>query len=156
MGTTKKAKPNTHSDEKMARLIGGLFGKRSSPIPSPGSGAASNNNHSNHVLGYLYPLVEVVVSGPHVEEGGAAAAAGLGGMVSSGGSGGKHSLTIGRRDGRSMRVLKRDDESGRLVEHHKSMLTLIFADRGTGQTDDRHTSHLTSSHPSPNLTQTLT
>ena len=130
-GSTKKAKPNTHSDEKMARLIGGLFGKRSSNIA--GVSAASNNNHSNHVLGYLYPLVEVVVTGPHVEEGGAAAAAGLGGMVSSGGSGGRHSLSIGRRDGRSMRVLKRDDESGRLIEHHKSMLTLIFADRGIPQ-----------------------
>ena len=74
-----------------------------------------------------------MVTGPHVEEGGAAAAAGLGGMVSSGGSGGRHSLSIGRRDGRSMRVLKRDDESGRLIEHHKSMLTLIFADRGIRQ-----------------------
>ena len=138
----KKAKPNTHSDEMMARLIGGLFGKRSSNSPntnssssaSSGSGTAGSNNHSNHVLGYLYPLVEVVVTGPHVEEGGAAAAAGLGGMVSSGGSGGKHSLSIGRRDGKSMRVLKRDDESGRLVEHHKSMLTLIFPDRGTRAT----------------------
>jgi hypothetical protein len=32
-----------------------------------------------------------------------------------------------------MRVLKRDDETGRLIEHHKSMLTLIFADRTTAQ-----------------------
>jgi hypothetical protein len=63
-------------------------------------------------LTYIYPLVDVVVIGPYLEE------------VSSG----KHSISISRRDGQSMRVLKRDEETGRIIEHHKSMLTLIFGD----------------------------
>lgn len=69
-------------------------------------------------LSYIYPLVDVTVTGP-VED-------------KSAGSGPPHySISFARVDGQSMRVLKREAETEQLTEHHKSMLTLIFPRRET-------------------------
>ena len=59
-------------------------------------------------LSYLYPLVDIVVTGPFAEDNGQA------------------SLTLTRKDGNNMRVIKRDEDSGRLIDHQKPTLSLIF------------------------------
>jgi len=70
-------------------------------------------------LSYLYPLVDIVVTGPLADDNGQA------------------SLTLTRKDGTNMRVIKRDEDSGRLIDHQKPSLTLIF-ENNTIATQWRH------------------
>jgi len=62
-------------------------------------------------LSHIFILADVLISGPFAEEGG------------------KHSISITRKDGQRMRGLRREDEDGPLNEFQKTNLTLIFSGR---------------------------
>jgi len=67
--------------------------------------------HRGQFLSYMYPLVDIKVVGPSAER--------LNNRQC-------HSITFSRKDGKSMRVMKRDVETDPIQEHHKATVTLIF------------------------------
>jgi hypothetical protein len=73
--------------------------------------ALRDNVHAGEFLSYAYPLVEIKVTGPDVERLNMKTA---------------YSITFSRKDGKSLRCLKRDSEGEIINEHHKSSVVLIF------------------------------
>jgi hypothetical protein len=65
---------------------------------------------SDNYLSFVYPLVDIIVSGPVQED-----------------TGKQFSINILRLDNNKMRVLKKDDESEVLSEYFKISLSLIFS-----------------------------
>jgi hypothetical protein len=85
--------------------VGEIFSAKSAPSLS-----SQYTANVEGVLSYCYPLVDVLITSPVREDGD------------------KYAISISRKDGQSMRILKRDDDTGRMMEHHKSILSLIFDD----------------------------
>ena len=124
-----------HDDEGYLKLLNSLFGgddvdeedgndndkdtERESDTHSNTKGSsaaqkAQNSHaepHAGQYLSYVYPLVDLKVIGVRPEK--------LGGKQC-------FSLTFLRKDGKSMRCMKRDSENEGLLEHHKTFVTLIF------------------------------
>jgi hypothetical protein len=108
------------SSSNSSNSAGSSSGKRrNSILSSSGGGGAEECNSPpaystigvpEGVLTYVYPLVDVVLLGPYKEDNG------------------KYSLSLSRKDGARMRVLKREHADDHLMEHHKSMLTIVFPD----------------------------
>lgn len=127
-------------DDNICRAVGDIFAPTINPFPPnrsrtshphphphPHSRHSPNSSDSTGVLGsssgesdrcpegllnYVYPLVDIVLVGPFAEDGG------------------RFSISLSKRDGGRMRVLKRQEEGdGRLDEHGKSILTLLFPDQ---------------------------
>jgi len=68
--------------------------------------------HSGSFLSYVYPLVDLRVTGPVLEK------------LPSNKMG--YALTFARKDGKSMRCMKRELEDDPLQEHHKASVTIIY------------------------------
>ena len=101
---TKKAAAVTPGGDKDPTLqkVGEIFSAKSA------SSSSQYTTNVEGVLSYCYPLVDVLITSPVQEDGD------------------KYAISISRKDGQSMRILKRDDDTGRMMEHHKSILSLIF------------------------------
>lgn len=94
-------------DDVISRTVGDIFAK---PMCPPGDFASETLIEG--VLTYVYPLVDVILIGPFSEDNG------------------RFSISLSRKDGQRMRVLKRqEDEDGGLVDHAKSVLTILFPDQ---------------------------
>ena len=111
-------------DDSITKDVGRIFA-RSTPLRrasmiDAGTTSASEGGSSplsyttsgvpEGVLTYVYPLVDMVLLGPYKEDSG------------------RYSLSLSRKDGARMRVLKRENAEDHIFEHHKSMLTIIFPD----------------------------
>jgi hypothetical protein len=111
---------SSSSSSSSSNSAGSSSGKRRNSILSSSGGSSAEECSSppaystigvpEGVLTYVYPLVDVVLLGPYKEDNG------------------KYSLSLSRKDGARMRVLKREHADDHLMEHHKSMLTIVFPD----------------------------
>lgn len=106
-------------NEHTAKTINRIFGEhRDSNKTNIGVGSNNTSDDQDDTLvpeGYLsfvYPLVDVVVTGPFAEDGGK-----------------QFSISINRKDSQRMRVLRREDPNSPLSEFYKTTLTLIFSTR---------------------------
>jgi hypothetical protein len=123
----KKEKKEIKPDDSVTTEVGHIFAKPIQRRPlSPGldSGKRRSTNTDplespvpfsttgvpEGVLTYVYPLMDIVLLGPYKEDSG------------------KYSLSLSRKDGARMRVLKRETADEHFFEHHKSMLTIVFPD----------------------------
>lgn len=120
--------------DAITRTVADLFAQESRPpldqtLPPPTTAetglqpyvtAYSCRSLPQGILSYVYPLVDVVVSGPVEDK-----------SPSSVGGPAHWSVNVSRSDGQSMRVLKRETQEEQLAEHHKSTLTLIFPRKET-------------------------
>lgn len=67
-------------------------------------------------LTYVIPLVDIIIIGPFNEDND------------------KFSISLSRKDNKQMKVIKRDEDNGKLNDHVKPILSLIFEDRKTALT----------------------
>ena len=67
-------------------------------------------------LTYVIPLVDMILIGPFNEDND------------------KFSISLSRKDNKQMKVIKRDEDNGKLNDHVKPILSLIFEDRKTALT----------------------
>lgn len=72
--------------------------------------AASSEMLNDNFLSFVYPLVDVTVSGPTPED-----------------NGKQFCISMTRNDGQKMRVLRREEERDRLSEYYKISLQLLFS-----------------------------
>ncbi|RYH29744.1 hypothetical protein EON65_07470 [archaeon] len=63
----------------------------------------------NMFLSFIYPLVDLYISGPHIED-----------------NGKQFTIMLARIDGQKMRVLRREDDHGLFIEYKKNSLSLLF------------------------------
>jgi hypothetical protein len=95
-------------DPSTTKKMGDLFAKQSN--------ISSEYVNPIGLLTYIFPLVDLILIGPFNEDND------------------KFSISLSRKDGKQMKVLKRDEDNGKLNDHLKPILSLIFDDRKTALT----------------------
>jgi hypothetical protein len=98
-----EAEDNATEDAVYTKILNNLFGKDEEEVAE---------SHAGFYLSYVYPLVDLRVTGPVPEK------------LPTNKMG--YSLTFARKDGKSMRCMKREFENDPLQEHHKASVTIIY------------------------------
>jgi hypothetical protein len=106
-------------DEHVTKLVQKLFSNPDKPTrnrnsvnePEEKATNIASQNEPEKYLSSVYPLVDIVLEGPYEEETG------------------KFTVSLSRKDGSKMRILKHDDENSLFVEGSKQKLSILFPSR---------------------------